>query len=490
MIRTLLTTFFAAAFVVACSSDDHTPAPPPAITGDYALEGVTVVALDGSPSRDNATIVVRGNRIVAITDAAARLDPAVRRVPLPGKFVIPGLIDMHVHNQDIEAIFPALFVANGVTTVREMSGAPFVLAWRDRVARGELLGPRFVVSSPILDGSPSLWQNSPIAHLAIENADQARDAVRRSKAEGYDFLKVYSRLSRESYLAIVGEAKAVGLTFAGHCPDYVPIVESSGLGQSSFEHMYGVMFATSRDEAALRNRLEATTLPPDTITGYNAWFQQTHAIEWDAASSYDDAKASALFATFAKNGTAHVPTLTMHGVLDTPTTAIVPDDPRLAYLPASAVAGWRWQLAEIYLKGRADAEAAERPQLFQKRLALVAAMHEAGVTILAGTDAMTPYVFPGAGLHDELALLVRAGLTPAEALSAATREPARFLGLGSELGTVEQGKVADFVVLDADPLGDIARTKAIHAVVVQGKLVDANARTKLLEDIANAAPSL
>ncbi|NMO20441.1 amidohydrolase family protein [Pyxidicoccus fallax] len=469
---------------LACEDDPVLP------DADYALTHVTVIDATGGPPRPDMTVLIRDERIVELRPSKdVELPEELKTVDLQGRYLIPGLADMHIHTQDMEQVFPLLHVVNGVTTVREMDGTPFALEWRRKIEQGQLLGPRMVLGSPIIDGTPSLWQNSPVPHIAVRDEAEARARVREAKSQGYDFIKVYSRLSREAYFGIADEAKQLGIPFAGHVPDRVTNAEALEAGQASFEHLYGVMYETSSEEAALRERVASITLRPGTITGYNTWFQQTHAVEWDAARTYSPGKGLRLFGQFARSPSANVPTLAMHDVLDRPMDLRMEDD-RLKYLPVSTVEGWKWQLETIYLEGRSEEESTRRRELFQRRLALVGEMHRAGVRILAGTDSTTPWVFPGFSLHDELALLVQAGLTPLEAIQAATLEPARFLGREHELGTVEKGKAADLVVLDANPLDDIRNTTRIHSVVVRGRYISEEERRNMLLDLETLAKQL
>jgi hypothetical protein len=457
---------------------------------DYALTHVMVIDAAGNPPAPDMTLLIKGEHIVDMRKSDdVDLPDGLKTVDLQGRYVIPGLADMHIHTQDFEQVFPLLHVVNGVTTVREMDGSPYLLEWRRKIEAGQLLGPRLVLGSTILDGEPSLWQNSPVPHKVVRDEGGGRQAVREAKDQGHDFIKVYSRLSREAYFGIADEARLQGIPFAGHSPDRVTNAEASEAGQASLEHMYGLMYATSSEEAALRQRVDGITLRPDTLTGYNTWFKQTNAVEWDAARTYSPPKAMQLFARFVQDGTAHTPTLIQHKVLDRPLDLDM-EDARLKYLPTSMVEGWRWQLSQIYLEGRSEEETARRRELFQHRLALVKALHRAGVRVMAGTDSTTPFVFPGSGLHDELALLVEAGLTPLQALQAATLEPARYLGLEGTLGTVERGKAADLVVLDANPLEDIRNTTRIHSVVVRGRWISPEARQAMLADLESLAGSL
>jgi hypothetical protein len=209
-------------------------------------------------------------------------------------------------------------------------------------------------------------------------------------------------------------------------------------------------------------------------------------LEWTAANSYSDEKAAKVFARLARNHTRLVPTLTIYRVLDRPDDVSRTDE-RLKYVPASVAATWPWVL-EFLQAGRSAEQAAEWRELFPHRLAFVGALGRAGVPVLTGTDAGgLLYIFPGFSLHNELAFLVTAGFTPMQALQAATLEPARFLGLERSLGTVERGKIADLVVLDADPLADIANTTQVHAVLARGQLISAEHRTRMLADVEQAA---
>jgi imidazolonepropionase-like amidohydrolase len=453
--------------------------------GRTAIVNVTVIDGTGAAPRPGQTVVVLGDRIVGIGRQ--------RDVPVPtgasivdghGKFLIPGLHDMHVHSDDLPDIFPPLFLANGVTTTREMSGAPFLHERRRQIEAGDILGPRMVIASPMIDGTPSLWSAFPGApFVEVSGETQARDAVRQAARDGADFIKVYSRLSPSDFHAVADEAHRLGLPFAGHCPDGVPLGEASDAGQRSVEHLFWTWYSTSRREAEVRRALAALDLP----TGdYNAWFHQILPIEWTAAQSFDPVKAAALFARLNRNGTRQVPTLTVHKVLSRP-DLFSPTDPRMRYLPDAYRQMWQWELDTLYLAGRTAEETARYRELFTGLMRLVGAMNRSGSVLMAGTYTGTPYVFPGFGLHDELELMVQSGLSSMEALQTATRNPAVFLGRGATSGTVKVGNVADLVVLDGDPLADIRNTRRVHAVVVRGELISAERRTRMLADVEAAA---
>ncbi len=459
------------------------------IPADYALIHATVIDGTGSAPKPGMTVVVKGDRLVEVArDETVALAPGTTTFDLTGEYIIPGLADMHAHNQ--ENISPSLFVVNGVTTVREMSGAPYVLQWKEKIRAGELLGPRLVVGSPMIDGAPSLWENVPAPFVSVTDAAGARAAVSDAKRQGYDFVKVYSRLSRDAYAGLTDQARIEGMRFAGHCPDSVSLSEASAAGQASFEHLFGLLYATSSEEGALRARVDQIQLELGPFGGYNSWFHQVEPLEWDAAGTHSPEKAAALYQALVRDGSAQVPTLTTLRLLDLPADVAVADDERLKYFPVSVVEGWKAELEWIFLAGRTPEEDAQRRELFARRLALVGALHRAGVKVLAGTDAITPWVFHGFSLHDELGLLVEAGLTPMEALQAATLEPARFLGLEASAGTVEKGKAADLVILDANPLEAISNTKKIHAVVAQGKWISPERRDAVLKELEASAKDL
>ena len=453
-----------------------------------ALAGVTVVDVAGSRLQPDMTVLVRGERIIAVgrrDEVGVPHGAAV--VDLPGKYVIPGLWDMHTHSFGSERISPALYVAGGVTSVREMAGTPLIHQWRDRIQSGRLLGPRWHIASTIIDGYPSLVTEpgeDPPGAIVVTNAAEARRAVRRAKrVEAADFVKVYSRLSPEAYGALADEARRQRIPFAGHGPDLVPITQAIDAGQLSIEHLQTLWLATSSRQMQIREALNKITIQPG---DYGSWFRQIHPIEWAAATTFDPGQAADIFARLRRRQTRIAPTLVMHQVLDKPEAAPV-NDARLKYVPAETQEWWQWVLEHVYKAGRSPEEIAQQRELFQRRLRFVNAMQRARVPLLAGSEAGHIYSFPGFTLHDELALLVQAGLTPLQALRAATLEPARFLGLHDSLGTVGRGKIADLVVLDANPLADITNTKRIHSVLVRGQLITPERRARLLADAEAAA---
>ncbi|MDQ7905524.1 amidohydrolase family protein [Phytohabitans sp. ZYX-F-186] len=447
-----------------------------------AVTGVTVIDAVGG-ARRHQNILIRAGRVLDAGD--------LHRVPVPhgarvvdgrGKFLIPGLADMHTHATEIDPTDPEMYVVNGVTTTRQMSASEAVRGWRREIEAGTRLGPRWTVGSSIVDGAPSLWEGLGVPYIAVAGPAQGRAAVRREAEAGAEFVKTYTRLSRESFHAIAAESRRVGIPFLGHVPDFVQLTEASDAGLHSIEHLFEFWYDTSRDEPRLRREIARTRIAGGDYAG---WFTKLHPIEYAAARSYDRGKAARVFERLARNGTYVTPTLTVHWTCDVP-DEVPHDDPRFRYVSADTLGYWQWATETIYLKGRTPRESAERRELFERRVRLAGELARAGVPLMTGTDLGTAYLMPGFSLHDELRFLVRAGLTPAQALRAATLEPARSLGRRDQ-GTVERGKVADLVLLDADPLHDIANTTRIDSVFVRGHLIDPAARQRMLADIEAAA---
>jgi hypothetical protein len=427
---------------------------------------VTIIDVTGAAPRRDMTVVISGDRISAIGDSAkVSLPPDAQVVDATGKFLIPGLWDMHVHWYARDTF--TLFIANGVTGVRQMFGNSDLLRWRDQIAKGSLLGPRLVVGSPIIDGPEPIWPNS----IAVRNEEEGRKAVRRVKQWGADFVKVYALLPRDAYFGIADEAKLQGITFVGHVPNSVSPAEASDAGQKSIEHLTGILIACSDRETELRDKLVKADSP-----------EARGRVQTTALETYDEKKAADLVARFVKNQTWQCPTLTVLRSGAYLADEHFRSDGRLRYIPRLLQQRWSFRLAN-----RTGGDNAVAKKVLQKQFEFVGAMQKAGVPILAGTDTGNPFCFPGFSLHDELALLVIAGLTPVEALRSATLNPAKFFGLAQTLGTIEQGKIADLVLLDANPLLDIRNTQRINAVVSNGRLFDRKALDKMLAEAEGAA---
>jgi imidazolonepropionase-like amidohydrolase len=441
-----------------------------------ALVHATVIDGTGAATRGDLTIIIRSNRISEIAKSSTIALPAnVQVINASGKFVIPGLWDMHIHWYDKDYL--PLFIANGVTGARMMWGTPNHQEWRKEIEQGSLPGPRMYLASQLIDGPNPLWPDS----LSVTNEADARQAVRKVKATGADFIKVYSVLPREAYFAIADEARKQGLPFAGHVPIAVSVKEAAEAGQKSIEHLTGILNGCSTHEGELlkttQQILREVAAANRPMSVLSAKMREPNRL---ALETYNPIKAGLLFTELKKHGTWQCPTLVVLRNISSLNDPAITSDPRIKYMPPQFKSMWD-QANDSRFKSRTAEDFALGKKLFQKDLEIVGAMQRAGVGILAGTDTGNPYCFPGFSLHDELALLVQAGLTPMEALQAATRNPARFMGREEDLGTVEKGKLADLVLLEANPLDDIANTKRIDSVIFDGRLFSKSYLNEMLK---------
>jgi len=428
-----------------------------AVVAECTLAITRVSVIDGSNSveRREQTVVIDGNRIADVVPSRGwPVAHCARVVDGRGKFLIPGLWDMHVHTAIIGGReLLALYVANGVTGVRDMAGElPTLRGWRDEIARGNLIGPRIVASGPYLEGG-----DIPIPHLLARTPEEGRAAVDSLVAMGVDFVKVHTRLSPATYFAIARRARERGIAFAGHVSQAVGAGAASDSGQRSIEHLLGIPApCTPAESIALRPRFGVQS----------------------ALGRCSSRDLAPLYARFVKNETWVTPTFTAAVEIALWPTRALPGDSLARYLPDSV----RRFVLEIFPMPDSippGADSAGRAML-AKRLAQVATMHRAGVRILTGTDAPLRNSPPGFGLHEELTLLARGGMTPFEIIRSATFEPARYLKMLDSAGTIASGKVADLVLLDANPLRDIRNTRRIAGVVANGRYFDSKERQKLL----------
>src|SRR5271169_3250368 len=448
----------------SCSST-----PPPSL----AITHVTLIDATGAAPQPDMTVFLADEQIAAIGPSNSVLIPRkTKTLDATGKFLTPGLVDMHVHLTGAgepagsrDFILP-LLLANGITTVRDMGGdLDSLLKLRLEIEHGQLQAPRIFFAGPYLDGNPPFFQPS----LVVTNSAEAAEDVHSLISRGADFIKVQSNLSREAYFAIADTCRREHITFVGHVPDRVTAAEASDAGQKSIEHLTGVLRACSNQEPLLIRKQFAAGPKKGTKAQ-----SRERELSWqrELLESYSNEQAAALIARFIRNQTWQVPTLILLRNDAFPTPDTDPSrDPRREYIPLQVLANWQ-KGAKDRDKGATPLEFSLRSSLMQASLHLVGKMNTAGVPIMAGTDTTAPFIFPGSSLHEELALLVQAGLTPMQALQAATKLPAEFLGKQQTQGTIEQGKIADLVLLDSNPLDDIPNTQKIHAVVLRGKLLE------------------
>jgi hypothetical protein len=446
---------------------------------------VTVIDMTGAPAKADMTVVVVGNRIAALgKTGTVRAPKGAQVVDATGEYLIPGLWDMHVHVFHYRLPLPPdeydfpLFIANGVTGVREMwtrmDKVDQIKLWRKQFYEQPGTVPRFLAVGTLVDGPPNTWKNSDTVSTPYE----ARILVDRLKAGGVDFVKVYNGLSREAYFAIADEARKQQFPVAGHVPFSILWREASDAGQRSIEHLTGIPKVFFDFDCLTLERLLKEALPKASAAD-RPFMEQ-------GLELCDEKKALALFQHLAKNGTWQVPTLVLSKIDATDSDTLYGDE-RLKYLPGGKDHFNDWEDFHSRRQKRTTEEWDVARKAQQRHLDLVGMMHRAGVQFMAGTDVSNPYVYPGFSLHDELVLFVKAGFTPMEALQTATRNPAKFLGMLDSLGTVEKGKFADLVLLDANPLDDISNTQQIGAVIVNGTYLTKESLQKMLAKAEAAA---
>jgi hypothetical protein len=450
----------------------------PAGQEPIAITHVSVIDVASGATRPDNTVLVSGNRITYVGPAAsARVPSDARVVDGRGKFLIPGLWDMHVHGfvYVFSDFAGPLMIANGVTGARDMGYyIDTTLSWKSRIAAGKEVGPRLVVGARV-DGP--INRARFVSHVVTEE-DGVRSvdtlARRKDGSSRADFIKAYSWVPRAAYFGLMAESKKLGVVVAGHVPYSVSVVEASEAGQKSIEHEDDLMRACSSSDSILRLQLADTATPTPE--------RQLSQIRDQAKilrATYAPAKCRSVIATLSRNHTWLTPTLVVYQpyahAFDSAST-----HPELAkFVPGIVKGGWARRARGVT---PADSMVVRSYFSFDRTRDL----RDAGVKLLAGTDMPQAFVYPGFSLHEELELLVRSGLTPLEALRAATYNPAEYLGALDSLGTVSQGKVADLVLLDADPLLDIRNTRRIAAVIANGVLFDRAARARLLSHVETA----
>jgi len=455
------------------------------------IDHVTVIDVSGGPARADQTVVVSGDIISVVARSGSIEAPkSAQLVDGRGKFLIPGLWDMHTHIAGISAkpswakqVLIPLLVANGITGIRDMGGDLDALEqWRREISSGVLIGPRIVAAGPMLLPPRRSTALDPADHaeLRVGTPEEARKAVGQLQRRGADFVKIIE-VSRDAYFAISEESKKDGISFAGHIPSDVTAVEASNASQKSVEHIIysSLAFDCSAQEVELRQKASEAAKKRDR--------QTMAAITDEANRTFSPEKAAALWLTFKKNGTWVTPTLfsiyaNAHHFDDSPT------DLQLAFLPSALRK--EWAPSQNPTQDDRDTAAWWQRQ-FENDRKLTGEMHRAGVRLLAGSDSLDRYVFVGASLHQELQMLVTAGLTPLDALQTATRNSAEFLGR-KDLGAIAAGKRADMVLLEADPTLEIANTQKISAVILAGNFLSRASLDQMLlkaRAAAAAAPT-
>jgi imidazolonepropionase-like amidohydrolase len=424
-----------------------------------AFVGVSVLPLDSDRVLEGQTVVVRGDRIEAMGPVASTPVPAgATQIDGRGRYLMPGLADMHLHLMPGEGApsDPAgqqlsLLLANGITTARALGGPPSGLALRDKVARGELLGPTLRVAGPSFHGK------------SVQGPEQARQRVREQKAAGYDLLKTHGGLSRETYDAMMAEAKAQGLRVSGHVTQEVGLLHALESGQQ-IEHLDGYL---------------AALLPP----GDTSMVDQ---VEFgDVLAKMSPARIPVLAEATKQAGIFNSPTLALFEIVAS--DGAVPElrtARELRYVPSASVEKW---MKELLTGELAEAPVSGKHRFLELRRQVLQGLHAAGVPFLVGSDSPQLFMVTGFAMHQEMEAMAAAGLPPLTVLQAATRNAAAYFGESDQWGSVAPGQRADLLLLNANPLQDVKLTRALVGVMVRGQWLPRSELDKRLEQVATAA---
>lgn len=438
------------------------PSSPTAATGTpaaIAFVGVSVLPLDSDRVLGDQTVVVQGDRIVAVGPAASTPVPeGAMRIDGQGRYLMPGLVDMHIHLQpgdgavsDAAGQQLSLLLANGVTTARALVAPPSGLAVRERVARGEVLGPTLRVAGPSFYGK------------TVQGPDQARQRVREQKAAGYDLLKTHGGLGRETYDAMISEAKAQGMRVSGHVTQDVGLMHALESGQQ-IEHLDGYL---------------AALLPP----GDTAVVDQ---IEFgEPLARMDPARIPALAQATKQAGISNSATMALFEIVAS--EGAVPElrtNRELRYVPSAAVDSWSKELLTGPLS---TGPVTGKHRFLELRRLVLQGLNAAGAPLLVGSDSPQLFMVPGFATHDEMEAMAAAGLPPLTVLQAATRNAAAYFGESEQWGSVAPGQRADLLLLNSNPLHDVSLTRTFAGVMVRGRWLPRSELDTLLEQVAAAA---
>ncbi|UCC97248.1 MAG: amidohydrolase family protein [Phycisphaerales bacterium] len=408
-----------------------------------AFVNVSVVPMDRERILPGQTVIVRADRISEIGPAdTTDIPEGALRIDGRDKYLMPGLVDMHVHQaHDAQLI---LFIANGVTAVRNMWGTQYNLTLRERIERGGLVGPTIYTTGPLLDGNPPIWPQSTV----VETPEQADEVVAEDKEAGYGFIKVYSRLTTEVYDAIVDAGTKHGIPVVGHVPGAVGLEHALVAKQYSVEH----------------------------LSGYGDFLQVEDSSHWE---QIDETKIPHIVQTTREAGTWNCVTLVVHERMMMSSEEVEQALKRTYMKYVSPMAKQRWSL----MRGEQSGDP-NRSHKMSNRKRMTKALHDGGARILLGSDTPNPYVVPGFSLHEELRNLVDAGLTPYEAMKAGTRDAAECLGEQDEFGTIRAGLRADLILIEDNPFEDVANVARLSGVMARGRWLPQSKLQGMLDALA------
>jgi hypothetical protein len=470
-----------AAVFVACGGDDTTE-----VSQGTVVQTVTVVnTRDGSSARERAVVIDQGRIIAVVPSRSVRVAAGVQVVDGGGRYLVPGYLDLHTHALPAADATPPpwpLFIANGITGVREMAGSAALIA-RARQLNADRAAGTF--------DAPEVLQ-VPAEPLAGVSPANAALLVQQKKALGADFIKVVSA-SRDGVFAIAQEARKEGLDVAGHLSVGASAVETATAGWHAFEHLgagFGIALDCSTQEATIRQALlggQGAQPPfPATFTMFPTLYRAADAPFYQQViDSFDTTRCSAAAGSIVAAGTWQVPTLIRLKTSLLGDSPVFTQDPNLRYVDPTTRALWA-QLAQQYTANMPAGAAATFRDYYAVHVKVLQALRQQGAKLLAGSDQGGIWVIPGFSLHQEFAELAAAGFTPLEVLQMTTLNGARFLQREATMGTVEAGRNADLVLLEADPLADVANLSRIAGVLLRGKYFSKTALEALKEQVATA----
>lgn len=452
---------------------------------DLAILNVNVVDVENGSVTIGMDVLIKGDRIDQVRPSGEETVEAAFKVDGSGKYLIPGLWDMHAHPDDPEMwrmrpsegsrdLLMPLFVLYGVTGIRDMAGSLKVVnGWREKMANGSLLGPTIFAAGPLIDGPNPMWDGS----IGIPSTQDVKSKVDSLKDAGVDFLKIYSLLPDSIYFELSEYAQSIDFPFSGHVPQTVTNLEASKSGISSLEHLLDIPLECASEEANIRSGSIDYGGLQDRLARYV--FRNKLIID-----SYDPKKATKLFEAFVENETWHTPTISMWYKNAWFEEEEKNDQPYFQYLPTYMRKYWTPQVND-HLKFRQKEFIQIKQLQVDHYMRIIGDMHKAGVKLLAGTDTgANPLCWPGLGVHLEIEMFEKAGLSPAEALKTATINPVRFLGIQENYGTISTGKFADMILLTDNPLESVSNTQKIAGVVKGGSFYSKRRINEYLEEIA------
>jgi imidazolonepropionase-like amidohydrolase len=421
------------------------------------------------------TVIIQNGKILKIASTAElKLSSSNQIIDGTGNFLMPGLWDSHVHFAYIEELAPRmfdLFLLYGITSVRDTGGKiDFVTAWRDSARRHPTDAPRVRVAGPLIDGMPNVYDGSDDGHpplsLGSGSVEAVARLVERLDSLDVDFLKAYEMLTPEQFMKIMELAKAKRLKVTGHVPLSMDVTSASNAGLNSMEHMRNLeLSCASNADQLLKERRDI--LSKGKKMGGGELRTSIHTAQRQVAvANYDDNKANAILEVLRKNDTWQIPTLVLNTAFTRFPFARPEWQESFTYLPDTMTNEWRHDTAEAM-----KAEVSQfRKDYTAWLLNMALKIHKAGIPMMAGTDTPIAFLTPGLSLHEELQIMVDAGLTPQEALKTATINPARYFNIENELGSIKEGYRADLIILYGNPLEDIRNTLKIKVVLKEGKV--------------------